>query len=104
MKSLTALFLLMAFAIHAQASDFCTGVGLFAYAGATYRDQGSTEQQAVAAADERSAQLAPDTQLIVRYFVRFGYRGDQTPEQANASAEQKCRQFEEYGQHRDAMK
>ncbi|MFR0690256.1 hypothetical protein ACLUTX_12725 [Enterobacterales bacterium AE_CKDN230030158-1A_HGKHYDSX7] len=104
MKKLAALFVLVALAIQAQASDFCTGVGLFAHAGATYRDQGNTEQQAVEAVDKRSAQLDPDTQLIARYFVRFGYRGNQTPEQADASAEQKCRQFEEYGQHRDAMK
>lgn len=103
MKKLTALFLLMTLAASGQASDFCTGVGLFAHAGATYRDQGGTEQQAIAAADKRSAQLDPDTQTIVRYFVRFGYRGNQTPEQADASAELKCRQFEEYGQHRDAM-
>lgn len=103
MKKLTALFLLMTLAASGQASDFCTGVGLFAHAGATYRDQGSTEQQAIAAADKRSAQLDPDTQTIVRYFVRFGYRGNQTPEQADASAELKCRQFEAYDQHKDAM-
>lgn len=103
MKRLTALFLLMTLAASVQASDFCTGVGLFAHAGATYRDQGSTEQQAIADADKRSAQLDPDTQTIVRYFVRFGYRGNQTPEQADASAELKCRQFEAYDQHKDAM-
>ncbi|MCE4073269.1 MULTISPECIES: hypothetical protein [Pseudomonas] len=103
MKRLTALFLLMTLAASGQASDFCTGVGLFAHAGATYRDQGNTEQQAIAAADKRSAQLDPDTQTIVRYFVRFGYRGNQTPEQADASAELKCRQFEAFDQHKDAM-
>ncbi|OBY90209.1 hypothetical protein A6723_010850 [Pseudomonas sp. AU11447] len=103
MKRLTALFLLMTLAASVQASDFCTGVGLFAHAGATYRDQGSTEQQAIADADKRSAQFDPDTQTIVRYFVRFGYRGNQTPEQADASAELKCQQFEAYDQHKDAM-
>ncbi|WP_315810100.1 hypothetical protein [Pseudomonas sp. C9-3] len=103
MKRLTALFLLMTLAASGQASDFCTGVGLFAHAGATYRDQGNTEQQAIAAADKRSAQLDPDTQTIVRYFVRFGYRGNQSPEQADASAELKCRQFEALDQHKDAM-
>lgn len=102
MRKLTALLLLI-LTTSAQASDFCTGVGLFAHAGATYRDQGITEQQAIAAVDKRSAHLDPDTQLIAKYFVRFGYRGNHPPEQADASAAQKCRQFEEYGQHRDAM-
>lgn len=104
MKKLTVLFLLMTLATHAQASDFCTGVGLFAHAGATYRDQGSTEQHAISAVDKRSATLDQDTQVIARYFVRFGYRGNQTPDQAFASAELKCHQFENDGQHRDAMK
>lgn len=104
MTKLTALILPLLFTTTAQASDFCTGVGLFAHAGATYRDQGSTEQQAISAVDERSAKLDPDTRMIVRYFVRFGYRGDQTPDQAFASAELKCKQFESDGQHRDAMK
>lgn len=104
MKKLTALLLMAAVTGSANASDFCTGVGFFAHAGAAYRDQGSTEQQAVSAVDERSAKLDQDTQLIARYFVRFGYRGTQTPDQAFTSAEQKCRQFEASDQHREAMK
>ncbi|MDH0292358.1 hypothetical protein N7414_24830 [Pseudomonas sp. GD04087] len=104
MLRLTALFLLASLATSGQASDFCKGVGLFAHAGAAYRDQGSTEQQAISAVDARSSKLDPDTRLIARYFVRFGYRGDQTPDQAFASAELKCQQFEDDGQHRDAMK
>lgn len=104
MKVLTALPLLMVLVANAQASDFCTGIGLFAHAGATYRDQGSTEQQALSAVDERSAKLDSDTRLLIRYFVRMGYRGGQTPEQAFASAQQICRQYEVDGHHWDAMK
>jgi len=104
MKFLAAWLLLMVFVANTQASDFCMGVGFFAHAGATYRDQGSTEQQAISAVDKRSSQLDSNTQLIIRYFVRFGYRGTQTPDQAFESARQKCRQFEADGLHRDAMK
>jgi hypothetical protein len=103
MKKLTALFLLTILSAGTQASDFCTGVGLFARAGALYRNEGKTEQQAIAAVHEGSAKLDADTQVIVRYFVRFGYHGDQTPDQAFANAEQKCRQYEAYGESRNAM-
>jgi len=103
MKKLTALFLLMILSAGVQASDFCTGIGLFARAGALYRDEGKTEQQAIAAVHERSAKLDADTQVIVRYFVRFGYHGDQTPDQASANAEQKCQQYEADSERRSAM-
>ena len=103
MKKLTALFLLMTLASGAQASDFCTGIGLFARAGALYRNEGKTEQQAIAAVHEGSAKLDLDTQVVVRYFVRFGYHGDQTPDEAFANAEQKCRQYEAYSERRNAM-
>jgi hypothetical protein len=103
MKKLTTLLLLMTLAASAQASEFCTGIGLFARAGALYRDEGKTEQQAIAAVHARSTELDADTQLIVRYFVRFGYHGDQTPDQASANAEQKCRQYEAYDERRNAM-
>ncbi|MDN6857322.1 hypothetical protein QO207_12070 [Pseudomonas sp. CAN2814] len=103
MKKLTALLLLTTLASGAQASDFCTGVGLFARAGALYRDQGKTEQQAIAAIHDGSAKLDADTQVIVRYFVRFGYHGDQTPDQAYANAELKCRQYETSSESRNAM-
>lgn len=94
MKKLTALVLLLISTAIAQASDFCTGIGLFARVGAMYRDQGSSEEQAIAAVDERSSEYDADTKVVVRYFVRFGYRGHQTPDQAFASAEQKCRHYE----------
>ncbi len=94
MKKLTTLVLLQILATNSQASDFCTGIGLFARAGAMFRDQGSTEQQAIEAVDEGSREYDADTKVVVRYFVRFGYRGNQTPDQASASAEQKCRQYE----------
>ena len=58
------------------------------------RDQGNTEQQAIAAVEEGRDKLDPDTKAVVRYFVRFGYSGNQTPDQAFASAEQKCRKYE----------
>lgn len=103
MKKLTALLLLTALGTGAQASDFCTGVGLFARAGALYRDEGKTEQQAISALHDGSAKLDADTQVIVRYFVRFGYHGDQSPDQAFANAEQKCRQYEAYSERRNAM-
>ncbi|MCP8466099.1 hypothetical protein NK553_19280 [Pseudomonas sp. ZM23] len=103
MKKLTALLLLMTLAASVQASDFCTGIGLFARAGAMYRDQGKTEQQAISALHDGSAKLDTDTQVVVRYFVRFGYHGDQTPDQAFASAEEKCRQYEESSERRNAM-
>ncbi|TLP78682.1 hypothetical protein FEA48_05640 [Pseudomonas nitroreducens] len=103
MKKLTALLLLMPLAAGAQASDFCTGIGLFARAGALYRNEGKTEQQAIAAVHEGSAKLDADTQMVVRYFVRFGYHGGQTPDQASANAEQKCRQYEAYSERRSAM-
>ncbi|MBB4867340.1 hypothetical protein HNP46_006251 [Pseudomonas nitritireducens] len=103
MKKLTLLFLLTTLAAGAQASEFCTGIGLFARAGAMYRDEGRTEQQAVAAVHERNATLDADTQVIVRYFVRFGYQGEQTPDEAFAAAEQKCRQYETESEHRNAM-
>ncbi|KJJ94827.1 hypothetical protein UB43_27510 [Pseudomonas sp. 21] len=103
MKTLTALLLLMPLAAGAQASDFCTGIGLFARAGALYRNEGKTEQQAIAAVHDGSAKLDADTQVVVRYFVRFGYHGDQTPDQAFANAEQKCRQYETYSERRSAM-
>lgn len=103
MTKLTTLFLLTSLVTGAQASDFCTGIGLFARAGALYRDEGRTEQQAIEAVHEGSTKLDTDTQMIVRYFVRFGYQGDQTPDQAFANAEQKCRQYETYSEHRNAM-
>lgn len=104
MKIFTAPLLLTLLATSTQASDFCTGIGLFAHAGAMYRDQGSTEQQAISAVDQGSAKLDADTQIVARYFVRFGYRGNQTPDQAFASAEQKCRQYETYSESKNAMK
>ncbi|MBD9514292.1 MULTISPECIES: hypothetical protein [Pseudomonadaceae] len=103
MNKLTAMLLLMTLASSAQASDFCTGIGLFARAGALYRNEGKTEQQAIAAIHEGSAKLDADTQVIVRYFVRFGYHGNQTPDQASANAEQKCRQYEASSERRNAM-
>ncbi len=94
MKKHLTLSLLLVLASSVQASDFCTGIGLFARAGALYRDQGSTEQQALAAVEEGSKKLDADTRTVIRYFVRFGYRGNQTPDQAFASAESKCLAYE----------
>lgn len=94
MKNPSALILLLIVATSAQSSEFCTGIGLFARAGAMLRDQGNSEQQAITAVEEGHGKLDPDTKAVVRYFVRFGYRGNQTPDQAFASAEQKCRQYE----------
>jgi len=94
MKKRLPLLLLSVLASGAQASDFCTGIGLFARAGALYRDQGSTEQQALAAVEEGRDKLDADTRTVIRYFVRFGFRGNQTPDEAFASAESKCLQYE----------
>ncbi|WP_152222823.1 hypothetical protein [Pseudomonas sp. SCB32] len=94
MKKCLPLLLLSALSSGAQASDFCTGIGLFARAGALYRDQGSTEQQALAAVEDGRDKLDADTRTVIRYFVRFGFRGNQTPDEAFASAESKCLQYE----------
>ena len=104
MKKLAALAMLLIFATNTHASEFCTGIGLFARAGAMYRDQGSTEQQAIAAVDEGSRKYDADTRVVVRYFIRFGYRGNQTPDQAFTSAEQKCQGYEAESAEKNAMK
>ncbi|MFZ5958541.1 hypothetical protein ACOXVJ_13630 [Pseudomonas knackmussii] len=104
MKKLFVLVMLLILATSSQASEFCTGIGLFARAGAMYRDQGTTEEQAIAAVDQGSSKYDADTKVVVRYFLRFGYRGNQTPDQAFASAEQKCRQYEIESAENNAMK
>lgn len=96
MKKFPPLVLLLILAGSAEASDFCAGVGLFARAGAMFRDQGKTEQQTLAAVEDGSDKLDEDTKTVVRYFVLFGYRGSQTPDQAFASAESKCQRYEAY--------